>query len=53
VRTRILRIEEDEKRVGLSMRGVAQPTEEELAELNAASGEVEEETEADSDRGDE
>ena len=26
VRTRILRIEEDEKKVGLSMRGVAQPT---------------------------
>ena len=35
VRTRILRIEKDEKRVGLSMRGVAQPTEEEIAELNA------------------
>ncbi|MFY9823590.1 MAG: 30S ribosomal protein S1 [Thermoanaerobaculia bacterium] len=36
VRTRILRIEEEEKKVGLSMRGVSQPTEEELAELQAA-----------------
>src|SRR6266545_1644077 len=36
VRCRILRIEEDEKKVGLSMRGVAQPTEEEIAELDAA-----------------
>ena len=36
VRTRILRIEEEEKKVGLSMRGVAQPTEEEIAELEAA-----------------
>jgi len=36
VRTRILRIEEDDKKVGLSMRGVAQPTEEEIAELQAA-----------------
>jgi len=36
VRCRILRIEEDEKKVGLSMRGVAQPTEEEIAELEAA-----------------
>jgi small subunit ribosomal protein S1 len=35
VRTRILRIEEDEKKVGLSMRGVEQPSEEELAELQA------------------
>ncbi len=38
VRTRILRIEEDEKKVGLSMRGVAQPSEEEIAELQAAMG---------------
>jgi small subunit ribosomal protein S1 len=36
VRTRILRIEEDDKKVGLSMRGVSQPTEEEVAELQAA-----------------
>ena len=35
VRTRILRVEEDEKKVGLSMRGVEQPSEEELAELQA------------------
>ena len=36
VRTRILRIEEEEKKVGLSMRGVEQPSEEELAELQGA-----------------
>src|SRR5436309_77696 len=36
VRTRILRIEEEEKKVGLSMRGVAQPTDEEIAALQAA-----------------
>jgi small subunit ribosomal protein S1 len=36
VRTRVLRIEEDEKKVGLSLRGVAQPTDEEIAELQAA-----------------
>ena len=35
VRTRILRVEEDEKKVGLSMRGVTQPTDEEIAELQA------------------
>ncbi len=35
VRTRILRVEEDEKKVGLSMRGVEQPTDEEIAELQA------------------
>jgi small subunit ribosomal protein S1 len=35
VRTRILRVEEEEKKVGLSMRGVGQPTEEEIAELQA------------------
>ena len=35
VRTRILRIEEEEKKVGLSMRGVEQPSEEEIAELQA------------------
>jgi len=36
VRARILRIEEDEKKVGLSMRGVSQPGEDEINELNAA-----------------
>jgi predicted RNA-binding protein with RPS1 domain len=35
VRTRILRIEEDEKKVGLSMRGVQQPTPNEVSELKA------------------
>ena len=35
VRTRVLRIEEDDKKVGLSLRGVPQPTEEEIAELQA------------------
>jgi small subunit ribosomal protein S1 len=35
VRTRILRVEEEEKKVGLSMRGVEQPSEEEMAELQA------------------
>src|SRR5215218_2504605 len=36
VRARVLRIEEDDKKVGLSLRGVNQPTEEEIAELQAA-----------------
>ncbi|HXO21192.1 MAG TPA: 30S ribosomal protein S1 [Thermoanaerobaculia bacterium] len=36
VHARILRIEEDDKKVGLSMRGVQQPTEKEIAELNEA-----------------
>jgi len=35
VRARILRIEEDEKKVGLSMRGVAQPSQAEAEELAA------------------
>ncbi|HVT59880.1 MAG TPA: 30S ribosomal protein S1 [Thermoanaerobaculia bacterium] len=35
VRTRILRIEEDDKKVGLSMRGVQQPTPNEVSELKA------------------
>src|SRR5579864_7378390 len=35
VRTRILRIEEDEKKVGLSMRGVTQPTPNEVSEMKA------------------
>ena len=36
VSARILRIEEDEKKVGLTMRGVPQPDEAEIAELEAA-----------------
>ena len=36
VSARILRIEEDDKKVGLTMRGVPQPSEEELEELEAA-----------------
>ncbi|MEE8278164.1 MAG: 30S ribosomal protein S1, partial [Thermoanaerobaculia bacterium] len=36
VSARILRIEDEEKKVGLTMRGVVQPTEEEVAELEAA-----------------
>jgi small subunit ribosomal protein S1 len=36
VRARILRIEETEKKVGLTMRGVPQPTPEEIEELEAA-----------------
>jgi len=36
VRTRVLRIEEEEKKVGLSMRGVSQPSAEEVAELEAS-----------------
>jgi small subunit ribosomal protein S1 len=36
VRTRILRVEEEEKKVGLSMRGVEQPSEEEIEALQAA-----------------
>jgi small subunit ribosomal protein S1 len=37
VRARILRIEEEEKKVGLTLRGVTQPTAEEIAELEASS----------------
>jgi small subunit ribosomal protein S1 len=36
VRARILRIEEDDRKVGLTLRGVTQPTEAEVAELEAA-----------------
>ncbi len=39
VRCRILRIEEEEKKVGLSMRGVAQPTPEEVAAYEASTEE--------------
>ena len=35
VNARVLRIEEEDKKVGLTMRSVAQPTEEELAELKS------------------
>jgi small subunit ribosomal protein S1 len=36
VRARILRIEEDDKKVGLSLRGIEQPSEEEIAAAKAA-----------------
>jgi small subunit ribosomal protein S1 len=36
VRARILRIEEDDKKVGLTLRGVTQPSAEEIAELESA-----------------
>ncbi|MEZ5313032.1 MAG: S1 RNA-binding domain-containing protein [Thermoanaerobaculia bacterium] len=36
VRARILRIEQDDKKVGLTLRGVTQPTDEEIVELEAA-----------------
>jgi len=36
VRARILRIEQDEKKVGLTIRGVSQPSDEEVAELESA-----------------
>jgi small subunit ribosomal protein S1 len=36
VRARILRIEQDDKKVGLTLRGVTQPSAEEVAELEAA-----------------
>ena len=36
VRARILRIEEDDRKVGLTLRGVTQPTPEEIAEFDAA-----------------
>ena len=36
VRARILRIEQDEKKVGLTIRGVSQPSDEEIAELESA-----------------
>jgi small subunit ribosomal protein S1 len=39
VRARILRIEDAERKVGLTMRGVSQPTSDEVAELEAAQSE--------------
>ncbi|MDY7095279.1 MAG: 30S ribosomal protein S1, partial [Acidobacteriota bacterium] len=44
VRARILRIEETEKKVGLTMRGVPQPTPEEIEELEAADKDEDEES---------
>ena len=41
VSARILRVEEEDKKVGLTMRGVPQPTKEEIAELEAAHQEAE------------
>ncbi len=50
VSARILRIEEDEKKVGLTMRGVPQPEPEEIADLEAAArGETAEEAVAESE----
>jgi small subunit ribosomal protein S1 len=46
VRARILRIEEDEKKVGLTMRGVDQPTADEIAELEARDKAAEQEAAA-------
>ena len=46
VRARILRIEEDDKKVGLTMRGVTQPTAEEIAELEASDAPEEGQAEA-------
>ena len=41
VRSRILRVEEEDKKVGLTMRSVTQPTAEEIAELEGAAAEEE------------
>ncbi len=41
VRARILRIEEDDRKVGLTLRGVTQPSAEEIAELEAAARPIE------------
>ncbi len=58
VHAKILRIEDEEKKVGLSMRGVTQPEEEEIAELEAqlaarmaAPAEIEAEPEASEEQG--
>jgi small subunit ribosomal protein S1 len=40
VKARILRIEDEDKKVGLSLRGVAQPTAEEIAEMDRAAAEA-------------
>jgi len=46
VRARVLRIEQDDKKVGLTLRGVPQPSEEEIAELDAEAAAAAAETEA-------
>ncbi|KAB2964058.1 MAG: 30S ribosomal protein S1 [Thermoanaerobaculia bacterium] len=46
VRARILRIEEEDKKVGLTLRGVTQPSAEEIAELEAAAKQAEQPAEA-------
>ncbi len=46
VRARVLRIEQDDKKVGLTLRGVPQPSEEEIAELDAAAAAAAAEAEA-------
>lgn len=46
VRARVLRIEQDDKKVGLTLRGVPQPSEEEIAELDAEAAASAAETEA-------
>jgi small subunit ribosomal protein S1 len=46
VRTRILRIEEEERKVGLSMRGVSQPSDDEIEQLKAEAAQREEEARA-------
>jgi small subunit ribosomal protein S1 len=52
VRARILRIEESERKVGLTMRGVSQPTAEEIEELEAQAKDAEPEIEeAESEEG--
>jgi small subunit ribosomal protein S1 len=51
VNARILRIEDHEKKVGLTMRGVLQPTADEIAEREAAAKEEEEKATADAEEG--
>lgn len=46
VRARVLRIEQDDKKVGLTLRGVPQPSEEEIAELDAEAAAAAAEAEA-------
>ena len=49
VRARVLRIEEDDKKVGLTMRGVSQPTAAEIEELEAAAAAADGEGSGDSE----
>ena len=53
VSARILRIEEDEKKVGLTMRGVPQPTMDEIAQLDGTGGEEASEESGDGDTAEE